>query len=122
MSDGEDGNLVNLHLSQNGQDGEVGGKSGPKNQNERKRKTPDEAFSDHKDNSSSERNIRKSKNQRRRRRSHQRCITGGRGKGQVTHQDPYQAYHQLHHLVWIYLQMMRRREVNLNLRNIKQAI
>ena len=30
MSDGEDGNLVNLHLSQNGQDGEVGGKSGPK--------------------------------------------------------------------------------------------
>ena len=44
MSDGEDGNVVNLHLSQNGQDGKVGDQSGSKHQNERKRKTPDEVF------------------------------------------------------------------------------
>ena len=61
MSDGEDGNVVNLDLSQNGQDGKVGCQSGSKNQNERKRKTPDKGFSDHENNSSSERNIRKSK-------------------------------------------------------------
>ena len=41
MSDGEDGNVVNSHLSQNGQDGEVGSQSGSKDQNE---KTPDEGF------------------------------------------------------------------------------
>ena len=64
MSDGEDGNAVNLHLSQNGQDGEVGGQSGSKDQNERKRKTPDESFSDQKDISSSERDIRKSKSKK----------------------------------------------------------
>ena len=46
MSDREDGNAVNLLLSQNGRDGEVGGQSGSKNQNERKRKTPDTDFSD----------------------------------------------------------------------------
>ena len=28
MSDGEDGNVVNLHMNQNGQDGEVGVQSG----------------------------------------------------------------------------------------------
>ena len=61
MSDGEDGNVGNSHLSQNGQDGEVGGQSGFKDQNEWKRKAPDEGFSDHGDNSSSERDIRKSK-------------------------------------------------------------
>ena len=61
MSDGEDGNVVNSHLSQNGQDGEVGSQSGSKDQNERKRKTPDEGFSNHEDNSSSEMDIRKSK-------------------------------------------------------------
>ena len=44
MSDGEDGNVVNSHLSQNGQDGEVGSQSGSKDQTERKRKTPDEGF------------------------------------------------------------------------------
>ena len=64
MSDGEDGNIVNLDLSQNGQDGKVGCQSGSKNQNERKRKTPDKGFSDHEDNSSSERNIRKSKSKK----------------------------------------------------------
>ena len=31
MSDGEDSNVVNSHLSQNGQDGEVGSQSGSKN-------------------------------------------------------------------------------------------
>ena len=30
MFDGEDGNVVNLQLSQNGQDGKVEGQSGPK--------------------------------------------------------------------------------------------
>ena len=64
MSDGQDGNVVNLHLSQNGQDGEVGGQSGSKDQNDRKRKTPDEGFSDYEDKSSSERDIRKSKSKK----------------------------------------------------------
>ena len=54
MSDGEEGNIVNLHLIQNGQDGEAGGQSGSKDQNERKNKTPGEGFSDHEENSSSE--------------------------------------------------------------------
>ena len=44
MSDGKDGNVVNLHLSQNGQDGEAGGQSGSKDQHERKRKMPDAGF------------------------------------------------------------------------------
>ena len=44
MSDEEDGNLVNLHLSQNCQNGDVGGQSGSKDQNERKRKTSNESF------------------------------------------------------------------------------
>ena len=44
MSDEKDGNVVNLHLSQNGQDEEVGRQSGSKDQNERKRKTPDDGF------------------------------------------------------------------------------
>ena len=61
MSDREDGKVVNLHQSQNGQDREVGGQSGSKDDNERKRKMPHEGFSDHDDNSSSERDIRKSK-------------------------------------------------------------
>ena len=52
---------MNLHLSQNGQDGEVGGQSGSKDQNEKKSKVPDEGFSNHKDNSSSERDIKKIK-------------------------------------------------------------
>ena len=39
MSDGEDGNALNLHLSQNGQDGKVVGQSDSKDQNEKKRKT-----------------------------------------------------------------------------------
>ena len=69
MSDGEDGNVVNLDLSQNGQDGKVGCQSGSKNQNERKRKTPDKGFSDHQDNSSSERNIRKSKSKKKKKSS-----------------------------------------------------
>ena len=38
MSDEEDGNVGNLHLSQNGQDGDVGGQSGSKDQNEKKKK------------------------------------------------------------------------------------
>ena len=38
MSDGENGNVVNLHMNQNDQDGEVGVQSGSKYQNERKRK------------------------------------------------------------------------------------
>ena len=54
MSDGEEGNIVNLHLIQNGQDGEAVGQRGSKDQNERKNKTPDEGFSDHEENSSSE--------------------------------------------------------------------
>ena len=53
---------MNLHLSQNGQDGEVGSQSGPKYQNEGKRKTPDEGFSDYEDNC--ERDIRKSKSKK----------------------------------------------------------
>ena len=61
-------------------------------------------------------------NQNQRRRSHWRGIRGARGKGQVTHRRLHQAHHQLHHQVWSHLQMMKRREVNLNLRNIKQAI
>ena len=69
MSDGEDGNAVNLDLSQNGQDGKVGCQSGSKDQNERKRKTPDKGFSDHEDNSSSERNIRKSKSKKKKKSS-----------------------------------------------------
>ena len=59
MSDGEDGNVINLHSSQNGQDRKVGGQSGSKDKNERKRKTSDEGFLDPEDNSSSERDIRK---------------------------------------------------------------
>ena len=55
---------MNLHLSQTVQDGEVGGHSGSKYQNERKRKTPDEGFSDHEDNSSSGRDIRESKSKK----------------------------------------------------------
>ena len=39
MSGGEDGNALNLHLSQNGQDGKVVGQSDSKDQNEKKRKT-----------------------------------------------------------------------------------
>ena len=61
MCDGEDGNVANLNLSQNGQDGEVGDQSGFKDQNARKRKITDEGFSDHEENFSSERDIRKSK-------------------------------------------------------------
>ena len=52
---------MNLHLSQNGQDGEVGGQSGSKDQNEKKSKAPDQGFSNHKDNSSSEMDIKKIK-------------------------------------------------------------
>ena len=59
MSDGEDGNVINLHPSQNGQDRKVGGQSGSKDKNERKRKTSDEGFLDPEDSSSSERDIRK---------------------------------------------------------------
>ena len=103
MSDEEDGNVVSLHLSQNGQDEKVGGQSSSKDQNERKRKTPNESFSDHENNSSSEKDIRT------------------RGKVQGTHRHPHQAHHQLHHLVRSHLQMMMMREVNLNLRNIKLA-
>ena len=44
MSDGEDGNLVNLHLSQNGQDGKGGGQSGSKDQLRGKRKRLMRAF------------------------------------------------------------------------------
>ena len=55
---------MNLHLSQNVQDGEVGGQSGSKDQNDRKRKTPDEGFPDYEDNSSSERDVRKSKSKK----------------------------------------------------------
>ena len=64
MPDGEDDNVVNLHLSQNGQDGEVRGQNGSKYQNEKKRKTPDEGFSDQEENSSSERDIGKSKSRK----------------------------------------------------------
>ena len=72
MSDGEDSNVVNLHLSQNSQDGVVGGQSGSKYQYERKRKTPDEGFLDHMDNSSSERDIRKSKKKKKSSKRHKR--------------------------------------------------
>ena len=64
MSDEEDGNVVNLHLSQNGQDEKVGGQISSKDQNERKRKRPNESFSDHENNSSSEKDIRKSKSKK----------------------------------------------------------
>ena len=37
MSDGEDGNVVNLHLRQNCQDGKVEGQSCSKDENERKK-------------------------------------------------------------------------------------
>ena len=69
MSDGEDDNVVNLHLCQNGQYGEVGGQSGSKYQNERKMKTPDEGFSDQEENSSSERDIGKSKSKKKKKKS-----------------------------------------------------
>ena len=69
MSDGEDDNVVNLHLCQNGQYGEVGGQSGSKYQNERKMKTPDEGFSDQEENSSSERDIGKSKSKKKKKSS-----------------------------------------------------
>ena len=38
MSDRENGKVVNLHQSQNGQDREVGGQSDSKDENDRKRK------------------------------------------------------------------------------------
>ena len=69
MCDGEDGNVANLHLSQNGQDGEVGDQSGFKDQNARKRKITDEGFSDHEENFSSERDIRKSKSKKKKKSS-----------------------------------------------------
>ena len=72
MSDGEDGNVVNLHLSQNGQDGEAGGQSGSKDQNERKRKMPDEGFWDHENNSSSKGDTRKSKSKKKSLKGHKR--------------------------------------------------
>ena len=65
---------MNLHLSQTVQDGEVGGHSGSKYQNERKRKTPDEGFSDHEDNSSSERDIRESKSKKKSSKGHKRSM------------------------------------------------
>ena len=69
MCDGEDGNVANLNLSQNGQDGEVGDQSGFKDQNARKRKITDEGFSDHEENFSSERDIRKSKSKKKKKSS-----------------------------------------------------
>ena len=64
MSDGKDGNVVNFQLSQDGQDREAGAQSGSKDQNVRKRKTPDEGFSDHENNSSGETDVRKSKSEK----------------------------------------------------------
>ena len=72
MFDGEDGKVANLHLSQNGQDGEVGDQSGCKDQNARKRKITDEGFSDHQENSSSERDIRKLKSKKKSSKGHKR--------------------------------------------------
>ena len=69
MSDGEDDNTLNLHLSQNGQDGKVEGQSDSKDQNEKKIKTLDEGFSDLEDNSSSERDIKKSKSKKKKKSS-----------------------------------------------------
>ena len=69
MCDGEDGNVANLNLSQNGQDGEVGDQSGFKDQNARKRKITNEGFSDHEENFSSERDIRKSKSKKKKKKS-----------------------------------------------------
>ena len=65
---------MNLHLSRNGQDGEVGSQSGSKYQNEGKRKTPDEGFSDYEDNSSSERDIRESKSKKKSSKGHKRSM------------------------------------------------
>ena len=60
---------MNLHLGQNRQDGDVGDQSGSKDQNKRKKEIPDKGFSDHEDNSSSERDIRKSKSKKKKKSS-----------------------------------------------------
>ena len=114
MPDREGGNVVNLHLSHNGRDGEVGGHSGSKDQNERK--TPDESFSDHEENSSSALSRQKIKIKE------EEVIEGRRSSNRKSSRYSStfsQAHHQLYHLIWSHLLMMIRREVNLNLRNLK---
>ena len=104
MSDREDGNAVNLLLSQNSRDGEVGGQVAPKIKMRGKEKRLIRIFQIPRTTLLWD-EYKKNQNQRSRI-SRQGCIRGARGKGQVTHRYPHQAHHQRHHLVQSHLQLI----------------